>query len=100
MIVKPQGFQILIEKIEPPKKEDSGIFLFDETKAELDSKDMPFLTGRVLSTGQLAKYAKVGDIILYEKHVPNDFTYEGKKYSIFKEEYITAWLVPEQKAEA
>lgn len=97
--ILPQGTQILIEKYEPPEKK-SDIFLFDETKEALQAEEMPFIIGKILAKGQLTKYAKVGDLILFERHIPIKFTYEGKEYLIFKEEYITAFLVSEQKAEA
>lgn len=101
MIVKPQGTQILLERYEPPKeKKKSKIIRLDEQKEREEGERMPFFQAKVIAVGQLAKYAKVGDIILYEKHVPLKFTYEGKDYQLIKEEYILTWLVPEQKAEA
>lgn len=90
---------MLIEKYEPPEKE-SKIILFDETKEALKTEEMPFLIGKILAKGQLTKYAKVGDLILFERHIPIKFTYEGKEYLIFKEEYITAFLLEEKQAEA
>lgn len=101
MIIKPQGTTILLERYEPPKeKGKSKIIRLDEQTEREETEKMPFFQAKVIAVGQLAKYAKAGDVILYEKHTPIKFTYDGKDYQIIKEEYITAWLIPEQEAEA
>ena len=101
MIIKPQGTTILLERYEPPKeKEKSKIWKPDSMVEEEETKKMPFFQAKVIAVGQLAKYTKAGDVILYEKHTPIKFMYGGKDYQIIKEEYITAYLVPEQEAEA
>lgn len=97
MIIKPQGEQILIEKYELTKKKKSEIIRLDAQKEEEERDEMPFLVGKVLSVGQLCKYAKVGDMILYERFVPIKFKYEGKDYQIFLEKFITAWLIDEER---
>lgn len=99
--ILPQGFQVLLERNEPPKeKEKPKIIRLDEQKEREETEKMPFFEGKVIAVGQLCKYTKAGDIILYEKFTPIKFTYGGRDYQIIKEEYITAYLVPEEQAEA
>ena len=98
--VKPRNSQVLLEKYVPIKKKKSKIILPDHTQERMDADDMPFLVGKVIGVGELVGNTKVGDVVLYEAHVPIIFKLQGKDYSIIKEEYITAHLEKSEKPEA
>ena len=101
MIVKPKNTQVLLERYEPvEEKKKSKIIRLEVQKEREEIEKMPFFMGKVVGIGKLVKQTKVGEVILYEKHIPIKFIFNGKDYHIIKEEYITAYLEEEIKAEA
>jgi len=101
MRIEPLGTQILVEPYKPEtKKDDKGIILPDDVQERYDAEKMPFIMGKVIAVGNKTIFIKSGNIVLFERHTPIKFTYNDIEYYTIKEEYLTARIVEDQKAEA
>ncbi|KKN76997.1 hypothetical protein LCGC14_0364890 [marine sediment metagenome] len=101
MNLEPLGTYIIAEKPTVDEKKHSGIILPDHVKEQLEEKESPYRTRRVVAKGALCQFLQVGDLVVYEHHVPTVFNFKGKEYEIFKEEYVTARIkIEKPKVEA
>ena len=81
MNLQPLADQIVMKQIEPETKTNSGILLAVEAQR-------PSRTAQVLAIGKDVTEVKVGDQVVYGKHMPIDVA--GEELMIAKEEEILA----------
>lgn len=93
MELKPKGDRIVVQADPPEEKTSSGIYI-PETAKEKPQRGTVVSVGEgryAQTTGNLIPMTvKVGDHILYGKHIGTEITYNGKEYLLMREPDIFA----------
>lgn len=74
---------IIIEKIKEEAKKENGLFL-----TESQNKDVRYLKGKVISTGNLVQGVNNDDIIYYDRHAGHGIEYNSILYHVIKEQDV------------
>lgn len=92
--MKPIYDRIIVEKIWQEDKTASGIIIPEQAKEKpMRSVVVAVGPGRLLDNGEIRPLMiKVGDTILMGKYVGSDFTLDGRKLTIVKEDDVLSIL--------
>jgi len=70
---------VIVDKIKDGPKKVSGLILTDET-----DEDNRYKKANVISTGEMVKVVKEGDVIFYDKHAGHDIGYSDELYRVIR----------------
>ena len=92
--MRPMYSRIIVEKIWQEDKTASGIIIPEQAKEKpMRSVVVAVGPGRLLDNGEIRPLMiKVGDTILMGKYVGSDFTLDGRKLTIVKEDDVLSIL--------
>ena len=85
--MKAINYYIVVEKIKEPPKKVAGLELTED-----QNKDMRYLKANVISTGNLVKGIKDGDLIYYDRHAGHSIEIDGNTYQVIKAQDVVVVL--------
>ena len=80
------GYYLLIDEIKEDIKQTEGGLLLAETHRD----DIRYRLANVISTGDLVKYTKPGDVVWFDKAAGSNIEYKNKVYTVLQEGNIIA----------
>jgi co-chaperonin GroES (HSP10) len=78
--MKAINYYIVVEKIKEPPKKVAGLELTED-----QNKDMRYLKANVISTGNLVKGIKDGDLIYYDRHAGHGIQWKDATYHVINQ---------------
>lgn len=77
--MKAINYFVVVDKIKEPPKTVAGLEL-----TEQQDKDVRYLKGKVISSGNLVEAVKEGDIIRYDKHAGHGIEWDNRLLYVIK----------------
>tara|TARA_R100001530_G_scaffold28390_1_gene22453 strand:+ start:32 stop:289 length:258 start_codon:yes stop_codon:yes gene_type:complete len=77
--MKAVNYYIVVEIIKASNKKVAGLFVTDD----LDT-DNRYVSGKVITVGNLVEGLKNNDIVYYDKHAGHGITWKEKLYHVIK----------------
>ena len=71
---------IIVKKIKEGPKKVSGLIMTDDT--DVDNR---YLKAKIISTGNLVKGLKDGDIVYYDKHAGHAISWQDTLYRVIRD---------------
>jgi co-chaperonin GroES (HSP10) len=81
-LMKAVNNYIIITKIKEELKTDYG-FIIQDTKGELR-----YSKGKVINCGEKTECINPNDIIYYDRRAGHDLVYEGKSYTVIRQQDV------------
>ena len=81
------NYYVIIEKIKEEPKKVNGLLLTDNA-----GDDIRYLKGKIISTGNLTEGLNNGDEIYYDRHAGHQVEFEGRLYSVIKQQDVVIVL--------
>lgn len=91
MNIKPLGERVVIKKLEPEEKTESGILLTGTAKEMPQEAEVVAVgPGAIVEGKRIEMEVKVGDKVLYSKYAGTEVKVSGEEYMILKQDDILA----------
>ena len=77
--MKAINYYIVVDKIKEPPKKIGGLEFTED-----QNKDIRYLKGKVISTGNLVKGVNDSDIVYYDRHAGHGIQWSEKMYHVIQ----------------
>lgn len=91
MNIKPLGDRVVIKKVEAEAKTKSGIVLPSQAKEQPQMAEIVAVgPGGMVDGKEVKMEVKVGDKVIFSKYAGTEIKYDGKEYTILKQNDLLA----------